>query len=80
MRRYSIFKILGLATFQFSSLLQAVKMYAKTEAKLLCSARKKNTEWLPSIPQSKIEYSLPTKEGKIGDAKSIYMKLQLTLH
>ena len=55
-------------------------MYAKTEAKLLCSARKKNTEWLPSIPQSKKEYSLPTKEGKIGDAKSIYMKLQLTLH
>ena len=28
----------------------------------------------------KTEYSLPTKEGKIGDAKSIYMKLQLTLH
>ena len=28
----------------------------------------------------KIEYSLPTKEGKIGDAKSVHMKLMLTLH
>ena len=48
-------------------------MYAKTEAKLLFGARRKNTDWLPSISQSKKEYSLPTKEGKIGDAKSIYV-------
>lgn len=37
------------------------------------SVQEGKTEWLPSIPQSKIEYSPPTKEGKMGDAKSIYV-------